>query len=168
MYNALNINLVERLGMVLTTLVMCDVAGDSPLQDGDVACMQGDSTSAVSWANKCGKTKDPGAAALMRVLGMLELRSGWCLSAHRRAGCDHIVAGGIFRLPLTLTPSRTNATLPSPEWQEVQLGARGGITCSAMLQECSRQADFNLDFGHTCKRVENVGSMAEGPKQKTM
>lgn len=72
--SAISTKLLELLGMLITPWVMVVVAGDRSEHDNDLVYFQGDNTLAVTWVNRCGGTHHPRAAALMRLLGVLELQ----------------------------------------------------------------------------------------------
>ena len=74
-HNKLSINLLELLAMVVTAYVMVVVKEDRPSVAGEPVLMRGDSSSAVSWVNRCGGTRDPRAAFIYEV--------AWC------AGSEH-------------------------------------------------------------------------------
>ncbi|CAM9528018.1 unnamed protein product, partial [Sphacelaria rigidula] len=75
-HNAIDINLLELLGMVMTAWTMTIAKGDGPTAENDTVYFNGDNASAVAWVNRCGGTRDPRAAALMRLLGTLNMRGG--------------------------------------------------------------------------------------------
>ena len=72
---------------------------DLPENEGDPILMRGDSVSAVSWINLCGGSRDTRAGLVMRLLGRLELTSGWCLVAKHIPGVENVLADGISRWP---------------------------------------------------------------------
>ena len=76
-HSKLSINLLELLAMVVTAYVMVVVKEDRPSVAGEPVLIRGDSSSAVSWVNRCGGTRDPRAAFIMRWLGVLEVNTGW-------------------------------------------------------------------------------------------
>ena len=71
------IDLLELLGMVVTTWVMLELVGDRPDAEGDPILMRGDNMAAVSWITRCGGARDKRACLLIRILGSLELTGGW-------------------------------------------------------------------------------------------
>ena len=54
---------------------------------------------AVSWVNKNGGAKDRRAGPLMRLLGRMEITSGWRHIAKHIPGLDNTLADGISRWP---------------------------------------------------------------------
>ncbi|CAM9415481.1 unnamed protein product, partial [Sphacelaria rigidula] len=95
--NAPNINILELAGMVFTAWVVLVIAGDRTLDENDPVHFLGDNTGAIRWINRCGGTTVTRAAALMLILGLLEIKGGWCHQAHYIAGADNVIADGISR-----------------------------------------------------------------------
>ena len=59
----------------------------------------GDNVSAVTWVNKCGGTRDPRTAFLMRYLRMIEMPAGWCFEAAHIPGVKNVLDDGMSRCP---------------------------------------------------------------------
>ena len=95
--SAITINLLELAGMFMTAWVVQMIVGDRPQTAGDAVLLRGDNVSAVSWVNKCGGAKDRRAGLLMRLLGRMEITSGWCHIAKHIPGIDNTLADGISR-----------------------------------------------------------------------
>ena len=74
--NAISINLLELLGRAITAYVMVVLETDHSKIVGAPVVMF---VSIVTMADKkCGGRRDPRAAFLMRYLGRIEMRAGWC------------------------------------------------------------------------------------------
>ena len=111
--------------------------------------MLGDNVSAVTWVNVCGGTRDPRAAFLMRYLGRIEMRAGWCVEAAHFPGVENELADGISRWPGENINSQLSSLYPHVHWQEARLGKRGGTTCSGVLQACCRRF---MELPGACER----------------
>ena len=96
MRSAITNNLLELAGMCMTARVV-HVVGDRPQTAGDAVLLRGEDVSAVSWVNKYGGAKDRRAGLLMRLLGSMEITSGWCHIAKHIPGVDSTLANGISR-----------------------------------------------------------------------
>ena len=71
----ITINLLELFGMVVTAWLMLALAGDTPESVGDPIVMRGDNVATVTWVNRCGRARDKSVCLLMRMLGLLEIKS---------------------------------------------------------------------------------------------
>lgn len=143
-HNAISINLLELLAMVITAYVMVVQKLDHSRVEGAPVVMFGDNVSAVTWVNKCGGTRDPRAAFLMRYLGRIEMRAGWCFEAAHIPGVANVLADGISRWPRETINSRLSSLYPRVNWQEASLGKSGGTMCSGVLQAYSRRSEWLL------------------------
>ena len=97
--SGITINLLELAGMFMMARVVQMIVGDRPQTAGDAVLLRGDNVSAVSWVNKCGGAKDRRAGLLVRLLGRMEITSGWCHIAKHIPGLDDTLADGISRWP---------------------------------------------------------------------
>ena len=77
----LSIDVLELLAMVVTAWAFTVKAKAAPQYAGESILMWGDNVSAVHWVNRCQGGREPRAGALMRILGCLEMHSGWCFRA---------------------------------------------------------------------------------------
>ena len=75
--DAITINLLELCGMVVTAYVTQVIMQDRPDTQGDPVLLRGDNVAAVSWINRCGGSHNRRASLAMRLLGRLEITSGW-------------------------------------------------------------------------------------------
>ena len=93
------INLLELCGMIITAFVAQILLADRPTTEGESIMMRGDNVSAVSWVNPRGGSRDRRAGILMRMLGRMEIESGWCQVAKHIPGVENRLADGISTWP---------------------------------------------------------------------
>ena len=86
-WNDLSINVLELLGMVVTAWIFVSESDILPSYARDTVLMRRDNTS--FWK--------PRSGALMRLLGCLDVGSGWCFDALHVAGVGNTIADGISR-----------------------------------------------------------------------
>ena len=86
------------LAMVMTAYMMVQESAHSNIEGAHVV-MLGDNVSAVTWANKCGGTRDSRAVFLMRYLGRREMRPSWCFEAAHIPGVKNVLDDGMSRCP---------------------------------------------------------------------
>lgn len=70
------------------------VVGDRPTHESDPVIILGDNTAARARVNRCSGARDPRAAALMRLLGAIEIRGVWSHCAYYIASTDDVLADG--------------------------------------------------------------------------
>jgi hypothetical protein len=119
----LHINTLELISMVLTVWVLVVGCGHAPAVADEAVLLRNDNMSAVSWAQKGGNNgiKDPRVAAGLRLLGIIEVQSKFCLSAKHIAGLDNHLADGITRWEGWQVQQRLEAAKPSVPWREWRL-----------------------------------------------
>jgi hypothetical protein len=125
-WNVIDINLLELLAMIITVWMILVVGGERPADnDVDAAIMMlGDNTSAVSWINKKGSKCSIRAAAVMRLLGMMEVVSGFHFDGEHIAGILNVIADGISRWADEEVQNNLTTMYPLPngqEWERQQL-----------------------------------------------
>ena len=86
--DTITMNLHELGGMVMTAYMT-----------GDPVLLGGDNVAAVSWINRCGGSHDRRASLAMRLLGRLEITSGWSHDKKHFPGVQNVVENGISRYP---------------------------------------------------------------------
>ena len=79
-------NVLELLGMDVSARVLVSPCAERPAVLGDCVLLRGDNKAAVEWVRRCRGGKEPRSGALMRLLGVLELSSGWHLDAKHVRG----------------------------------------------------------------------------------
>ena len=95
--NDLSINVLEHLGMVVSAIVLVSSCADRPSATGDCALLRGGNKAAVHWVRQCRGGLEPRSGALMRLLGVLELSSGWRFEATHVRSIHDAAADGISR-----------------------------------------------------------------------
>ena len=78
--------LLELTGMMMSAFVVQSMENDRPEYAGDTILLHGDNVSAVSWLNRCGGSPDKRAALVMKIMGRLEITSGWSHKAKHIIG----------------------------------------------------------------------------------
>ena len=94
-WNDLSIDVLELLDMVVTALIIVTQSNLRPSYARDIIIRRGDSTSADQWVSECKRGGEPRSGALVRLLGCLEVNSGWCFDALHVAGVENTIADGI-------------------------------------------------------------------------
>ena len=93
----LSINVLELLGMVVSAWVLVVLCAERPSAKGDCVLLRGDNEAAVRWVRRCRGWLEPWSGALMRLLGVLEVSSGWHFDALHVRGIHNVVVDGISR-----------------------------------------------------------------------
>ena len=83
--------------MVVTAWAFVGRAGTRLHYGGESTILQGDTMSAIHWANRCKAATEPRVGALMSILGYLERDSDWSFRAKHVAGIANTLADGISR-----------------------------------------------------------------------
>ena len=129
---AITINLLELCGMVITAFVVQLLLGDRPTTEGESIMMRGDNMSAVSWVNRCGGSRDRRAGILMRLLGRMEITSGWCHVAKHIPGVDNRLADGISRWPEKEVQKNVSRLTQEQGWTRQEI-AGGNLVLNTIL-----------------------------------
>ena len=95
--NDISIDVLELLGMAVSAWVLVSACAERPLATGDCVLLRGDNDAAVEWVRRCHGGKEPQSGTLMRLLGALELSSGWNLDTKHVRGFFNVAAEGISR-----------------------------------------------------------------------
>ena len=130
----ITINLLELLGMVVTSWVMLELVGDGPGAADDSFLMRGDNMAAVSWVSRSGGATDKRTCLLTRMLAHLELAGGWNHSAKHIPGVQNTLADGISRWPREMLADKVRELTHSCDWREESIGPRGLGICYFVLQ----------------------------------
>ena len=99
--DAVTINLLELGGMFMTAYVTQAILHDRPVMQGGPVLLRGDNMAAVSWINRCGGSHNRRASPALRLLGRLEITSGWSHDGKHIPGVQNVVAESISRWPKT-------------------------------------------------------------------
>ena len=87
--------------MVVSAWVLVSPCAERPSAMRHCVLLRVDNEAAVEWVRRCRGVKEPRSGALMRLHGLLELRSGWHFDADHVRGISKVAADGISRrLPL--------------------------------------------------------------------
>ena len=108
--------------MVITAWALVVGAGSRPRFGGENVLMLGDNMATVHWTSKCRGGKEPRSGTLMRMLGCLEMRSGWYFRAKHVKGVANTLADGISRWERDNVNRHLHEYRPDINWQEQQQG----------------------------------------------
>ena len=108
--------------------------GDRPATEGGSVLMRGDNVSAVSWVNRCGGSRDRRAGLLMRLLGRMEIASGWCHVAKHIPGVENTLADGISRWEENTIQDNVTRLTQDHQWNRIELGGAGTLLVDTVLQ----------------------------------
>ena len=153
----LSVNVFELLGMVLTAWALTVHAGTRPEYPGQSILMRGDNMSAVHWVNKCRGAQEPRSGALMRMLGCLEMRSGWRFRAKHIRGVHNTLADGISRWTRDEIAVNLHAYRPDIRWQEQLLGQEATDITSAVLASSSSDDQLRIRLNAITRQVSGLG-----------
>ena len=153
----LSINVLELLAMVVTAWAFTVEARVAPQYVGESILMRGDNMSAVHWVNRCRGGREPRAGALMRILGCLEMRSGWCFRAKHVRGIANVLADGISRWDRPTIAPNLHALRPDIDWQEQHLGEAGADLCTDILASSTSVAQLRARLGVRTSLVADLG-----------
>ena len=156
-FTDLSINVLELLAMVVTAYVMIVLSGDEPPYDEASVLMRGDNSSAVSWVNKCRGGLEPRSGALMRLLGVLEMRSKWRFKAKHVKGVNNDLADGISRWERCSVSDNLTTLYPHVVWCEQDLGCRGRRMCSEMLACGCSEIQLRARLNGLMRQVSGLG-----------
>ena len=133
---SITINLLELIGMMMSAFVMQITENDRPEYAGDRVLLRGDNVSAVSWLNRCGGAREKRAALLvMRIMGRLEITSGWSHKAKHIPGVLNVLlADGISRSPPDQIAEKLRTHVNEGGWRQVPLGQNSLDFLSILLQ----------------------------------
>ena len=131
--NDISINVLELLGMVVSAWVLVSACAERPSVMGDCVLLRGDNEAAIQWVRRCRGGKEPRSGTLMRLLGVLELSSGWHFDAKHVRGIFNVAADGISRWDRASVLVNLRAVRPDIPWQEQELGGAGTSLCTSVL-----------------------------------
>ena len=130
----ITINLLERLGMVVTAWRMLEMRGDAPEAVEDPIAMRGDNVAAVTRINRCGGARDKRACLLMRMLGRLKIKGEWSHDAKLMPGVQNTLTDGISRWSRTEIAEWIRDVTNSHAWAEQPIGPRRNEIFGIVLQ----------------------------------
>ena len=73
--------MLELFGMVVSAWVLVVLCAERPSARGDCILLRGDNEAAVQCVRRCHGGLEPRSGALMHLLGVLEVSSGWHFDA---------------------------------------------------------------------------------------
>ena len=131
----ITINLLELTGMMMSAFVMQKMENDLPEYAGGTVLLRRDNISVVSWLNRCGGARDKRAALVMRIMGRLEITSGWSHKAKHIPGVLNILANGTSKWqPDQITEKLRSHHMNEGDWGQVPLDRNGLEFLSILLQ----------------------------------
>ena len=161
-HDDLSINVLELLGMVVTAWALVVGAGSRPLFGGENVQMLGDNMAGVYWISKCRGGKELRSGILMRMLGCLEMQSGWYFRAKHVEGVANTLADGIPRWERDNVDRHLREHRPDINWQEQDLGQHGSDLCIGILASSTPLGQLRVRLSElTCHR-SGLGSNFEG------
>ena len=93
----------------------------------------GDNEAAVDWVRRCHGGREPRSGALMRLLGVLEMSSGWQFHATYVRGVHNVAPDGISHWDRDSVLANLRSVRPDVPWQVRDLGAVGETLCTSVL-----------------------------------
>ena len=136
----ISINVVELLGMVNSAWVLDSSCAERPSATGDCVLLCGDNEAAVQWVWRFRGGKEPRSGALMRLLGVLELSSGWHFDAKHVRGIFNVAAEGNSRWGRSSVLLNLRSVRPDVPWQARDLGDVGTSLCTLVMASDSCEA----------------------------
>ena len=161
-WDDLSINVLELLAMVVMAKAFTVHAKKVPRYIGECILMRGDTMSAIHWVNRCRGGREPRAGALMRMLGCLEMRSGWCFRAKHVRGVANVLADVVSRWGHPTIAANLFAFRPDINWQEQRVGARGANLCTDILTISTSDAQLRARLSARTSLVAGLGENFAG------
>ena len=155
-------NALELLGMVVTALTFVTQSDARPRYARDTILIRGDNMSAVQWVSKRKGGIDLRSGALMRLLGCLEVGSGWCFDALNVAGVENTIADGISRWQPDDMDGNLHASRPNVAWSRQVLGPTGVALCLGVLAASSCASQLRRRLTGLIRQVSGVGPLFGG------
>ena len=98
----------------------------------------------------------------MRLLGCLEVGSGWCFDASRVAGVDNSIADGISRWKEEVIDDNLHASRPDAAWRRQVLEPTGVELCYGILAASSSASLLRLRLKRLIRRVSGLRPLFGG------
>ena len=153
----LSINVLELLAMIVTAWAFTVDAQVAPQYVGESFPLRGDNMSAVHCVNRRRGGRKPRASALMRMLGCLEIRSGWCFRAKHVRGAASFLADGASRWDRSTFAHNLRSLRPDIDWQEQRLGKVGADLCTDILASSTLEVQLWARLGARTSLVAGLG-----------
>ena len=93
---------------------------------------RGDNEAAAVWLRRCRGGKEPRSGALMHLLGVRELSSGWHFDEKHVRDISNVAADGISSWDRASGFVNLHAVRPEIPWREQDLGAAGISLCTSV------------------------------------
>ena len=152
----LSISLLELLAMTVTAWAITVQTATPPDYPGASILMRGDKSSDVHWVNRCRGSREPWSGAVMRMVGCLDMRSGWYFRAKHVKGMANTLADGLSRYDVIPFPPNSPHSA-DVNWQEQILG-KAGIGLITDIVASSTSADkLRTRLGERTSRVADLG-----------
>ena len=161
-HDDLSINVLELLGMVIQAWALVVGAGSRPQFGGENVLMLGDNMAAVHWISKCRRGKEPRSGTLMRMLGCLEMRSGWYFRAKHVKSVANTWADGISRWERDNFNRHLREYRPDINWQEQDLGRHGRDLCTGTLESSTSVGQLRTRLSAITCHLSGLGSNFKG------
>ena len=153
----LSINMLELLAMVVGAWVFI-VQSEMRLEYARNSIrMMGDNSSSVAWVNKCRGGSEPRSGAIMRMLGCLEMGSGWCFEAAHVRGVDNTIADGISRWEPATIDARLRLSRPNVAWRQQVLSPEVADLCTGVLAASTSASQLRSRLEELTCRVGGLG-----------
>ena len=146
--NDISINVLELLGMVVSAWVLVSPCAERPSATGNCILWRGGNEAAGEWVRRCRGGEEPRSGALMRLLGGLELSSGWHFDAKHVRGVFNVAADGISRWDRDHVRTLL-CVRPDVPWQTQDLGVVGTALCTSVLASSSCANAVAVSFEQT-------------------
>ena len=158
----LSINFLELLAMTVTAWAFTVQAATPPDYPGASILMRGNNSSGVYWVNRCRGSREPRSDAVMRMIGCLEMRSGWCFRAKHVKGVANTLADGISRWERDSISAKLTAFRPDVNWQEQILGEAGTGLITDVVASSASADQLRPRLGERTSRVADLGTSFAG------
>ena len=157
-----SINVLKLLAMIVTAWVFTVPAKIEPQYVGESILMRGDNMSAVHWVNGCRGGREPRAGILMRLLGYLEMHSGWCFRTKHVRGVANVLADGVSCWDRFTIAPNLRALRPDIDWQEQRLGKAGADLCADISAPSTSEGKLRARLGARTSLVAGLGVRVAG------
>ena len=161
-WNDLSINELELLGMVVTAWSFVTQSNARPSYARDTVLMRGGNMSAVQWISKCREGREHRSGALMRLLGCLQVGSGWCFDALHVAGVENTIADAISRWEPEDIDGNLRAFRPDAAWHRQKLGPTGVALCFGVFAASASVSQLRRRLTELIRQVSGLGSLFGG------
>ena len=148
--------------MVVTAWIFVSESGIMPSYARDPVLMRGDNTPTVHWVFKCRGGREPRSGALMRLLGCLEVGSGWCFDALHVAGVENTIADGISRWKPEAIDGNLRASRPDVAYGRQVFGPAGVALCLGELAASSSACRLRLRLNELTRQVAGLEPLFGG------